>query len=110
MNIFGYLKHVEDCQRCLPHQPPPLHLNETVKRMAQNLLQDHVNPSCIIDDNVNFILNYLNGKVIDNNERFLLSNQDLLNIRNSMTKEIWGVDKRKAEEINIDEFFGLNSN
>ncbi|PKY26541.1 hypothetical protein RhiirB3_528655 [Rhizophagus irregularis] len=28
MSIFGYLKHVEDCQRCLPHQPPPLYLNE----------------------------------------------------------------------------------
>jgi hypothetical protein len=35
INNFGYLKHVEDCQRCLPYQPPLLHLNETVKRMAQ---------------------------------------------------------------------------
>ncbi|CAB4486991.1 unnamed protein product [Rhizophagus irregularis] len=26
-----------------------------------------------------------------------------------MTKEVWGLDKRKAEEINIDEFFGSNS-
>jgi hypothetical protein len=109
MSIFGYLKHVEDCQRCLPHQPPPLNLNEMVKRIAQNLLQNHASPSHILDNNANFIANYLNGRVIINNERFLLSNQDLINIRNSMTKDIWGLDKRKAEEINIDEFFGLNS-
>ncbi|RGB30178.1 hypothetical protein C1646_765672 [Rhizophagus diaphanus] len=35
--------------------------------------------------------------------------QDLINICNSMTKDIWKLDKRKAEEINIDEFFELNS-
>ncbi|CAB4485528.1 unnamed protein product [Rhizophagus irregularis] len=109
ISIFGYLKHVEDCQRCLPYQPPPLHLNETIKRMAQNLLQLHVNPSHILDDNMGYVAKHLNGKVIINNERFLLSNQDLINIRNSMTKEVWGLDKRKAEEINIDEFFGSNS-
>ena len=40
-------------------------------------------------------------KVIINNERFLLSNQDLINILNSMTKEVWGLDKRKAEVINM---------
>ncbi|PKC76114.1 hypothetical protein RhiirA1_520540 [Rhizophagus irregularis] len=108
ISIFGYLKHVEDCQRCLPYQPPPLHLNETIKRMAQNLLQLHVNPSHILDDNMGYVAKHLNGKVIINNERFLLSNQDLINIRNSMTKEVWGLDKRKAEEINIDEFFGSN--
>jgi hypothetical protein len=107
--VFGYLNHVEDCQRCLPCQPPPLHLNEMVKRMAQNLLQNHASSSHIIDDNMDFIVKHLDGKVIINNERFLLSNQDLINIRNSMTKEIWGLDKRKAEEINIDQFFGPNS-
>ena len=88
ISVFGYLKHIEDCQRCLPHQPPPLHLNETVKRMAQNLLQNHASPSHILDDNMNFVVNHLNGRVIIDNERFLLSNQDLINIRNLMTKEI----------------------
>ncbi|GES95297.1 hypothetical protein RCL_jg9601.t1 [Rhizophagus clarus] len=63
-----------------------------IKRMAQNLLQNHASPSCILDDNINFVTNYLNGKVVIDNERFLLSNQDLINIRNSMTKEIWGND------------------
>ncbi|PKY18939.1 hypothetical protein RhiirB3_523149 [Rhizophagus irregularis] len=58
---------------------------------------------------MDYVAKHLNGKVIINNERFLLSNQDLINIRNSMTKEVWGLDKRKAEEINIDEFFGSNS-
>src|SRR5215216_5004512 len=106
--IFGYLNHLEDCQRCLPYQPPPLHLNEMVKRMAQNLLQNHASSSHIIDDNMDFIVKHLDGKVIINDERFLLSNQDLINLRNSMTKEIWGLDKHKAEEINIDQFFGPN--
>ncbi|UZO13895.1 uncharacterized protein OCT59_005376 [Rhizophagus irregularis] len=58
---------------------------------------------------MDYVAKHLNGKVIINNERFLLSNQDLINIRNSMTKEVWGLDKCKAEEINIDEFFGSNS-
>jgi hypothetical protein len=109
MSVFGYLSHLEDCQRCLSYQPPPLHLNEMVIRMARNLLQNHANTSHIFDDNMNFIVNHLDGKVIINDERFLLSNQDLINIRNSMTKEIWGLDKRKAEEINIDQLFGPNS-
>ena len=109
VGIFDYLNHVEDCQRCLPYQPSPLYLNKMVKRMAQNSLQIHANPSHILDDNMNFIAKNLNGKVIINNERFLLTNQDLINIRNSMTKENWGIDKRKAEEINIDQFFGPNS-
>jgi len=108
ISIFGYLNHLEDCQRCLPCQPPPLQLNETVKRMAQNLLKIHASSSHIHDDNMDFIVKHLDGKVIINDERFLLSSQDLINIRNSMTKEIWGLDKRKAEEINIDQFFGPN--
>ncbi|PKY13043.1 hypothetical protein RhiirB3_518497 [Rhizophagus irregularis] len=77
--------------------------------MAQNLLQNHASPSHILNNNMNFIANYLNGRVIIDNKRFLLSNQDLINICNSMTKDIWGLDKRKAEEINIAKFFGLNS-
>src|SRR3954454_709449 len=109
MGVFGYLSHLEDCQRCLPYQPPPLHLNEMVKSMARNLLQNHTSTSHILDDNMNFIVKHLDEKVIINDERFLLSNQDLINIRNSMTKEIWGLDKRKAEEINIDQLFGPNS-
>ncbi|CAG8571768.1 8859_t:CDS:2 [Rhizophagus irregularis] len=39
---------VEDCQSCLP---PPLRINETVKLMAQNLLQINVHPSHILDEN-----------------------------------------------------------
>jgi hypothetical protein len=107
--VFGYLHHLEDCQRCLPYQPPLLRLNEMVKKMARNLLQNHASSSHILDDNMNFIVKHLDGKVIINDERFLLSNQDLVNIRNSMTKEIWGLDKRKSEEINIDQLFGPNS-
>src|SRR5215213_8680391 len=80
-----------------------------VKRMAQNLLQNHASSSHIIDDNMDFIVKHLDEKVIINDERFLLSNQDLINLRNSMTKEIWGLDKCKAEEINIDQFFGPNN-
>ncbi|CAB4476296.1 unnamed protein product [Rhizophagus irregularis] len=80
-----------------------------IKRMAQNLLQNHASSSHILNNNMNFIANYLNGRVIIDNKRFLLSNQDLINICNSMTKDIWGLDKRKAEEINIAKFFGLNS-
>jgi hypothetical protein len=45
ISIFGYLNHLEVCQRCLPVQPPPLRINETVKLMAQNLLQLNVHPS-----------------------------------------------------------------
>ncbi|CAG8552759.1 17390_t:CDS:2 [Rhizophagus irregularis] len=77
--------------------------------MAQNLLQNHASSSHILNNNMNFIANYLNGRVIIDNKRFLLSNQDLINICNSMTKDIWGLDKRKAEEINIAKFFGLNN-
>jgi hypothetical protein len=50
-----------------------------------------------------------NRRIIINNERFLLSNQDLINICNSITKDIWGLDICKAEEISMDEFFGLNN-
>ena len=94
-SIFGYLNHLEDCQRCLPNQPPPLRINETVKLMVQNLLQTHANTSYILDDNMDFIVKNLNGKIIINEERYLLSNQDIINIRNS-TKDLWGIDKRKA--------------
>ncbi|UZO28076.1 uncharacterized protein OCT59_021619 [Rhizophagus irregularis] len=48
ISIFGYLNHLEDCQSCLP---PPLRINETVKLMAQNLLQINVHPSHILDEN-----------------------------------------------------------
>ncbi|GES93903.1 hypothetical protein GLOIN_2v1777513 [Rhizophagus clarus] len=43
-----------------------------IKRIAQNLLQNHASTSCILDDNINFVANYLNGKVIIDNERSLL--------------------------------------
>ncbi|CAB4488981.1 unnamed protein product [Rhizophagus irregularis] len=90
---------MKDCQRCLPVQPPPLRINETVKLMAQNLLQINVYPS-------HYVNRHLGGKVLIDNERYLLSNQDIINIRNSMTKVLWGIDKQKAEEINIDQLFG----
>ncbi|CAG8464689.1 7923_t:CDS:10, partial [Rhizophagus irregularis] len=99
ISLFGYLNHLEDCQRCLPVQPPPLRINETVKLMAQNLLQINVYPS-------HYVNRHLGGKVLIDNERYLLSNQDIINIRNSMTKVLWGIDKQKAEEINIDQLFG----
>ncbi|EXX70277.1 hypothetical protein RirG_088880 [Rhizophagus irregularis DAOM 197198w] len=67
--------------------------------MAQNLLQINVYPS-------HYVNRHLGGKVLIDNERYLLSNQDIINIRNSMTKVLWGIDKQKAEEINIDQLFG----
>jgi hypothetical protein len=109
ISIFGYLNHLEDCQRCLPVQPPPLCINETVKLMAQNLLQINVHPSHILDDNMDYVNRHLGGKVLIDNERYLLSNQDIINIRNLITKDLWGIDKRKAEEININQLFGPNS-
>ena len=93
VSIFGYLNHLEDCQRNLPVQPPPLRINETVKLMAQNLLQMKVHPSDILDDNIDYVNKHLEGKVLINNERYLLSNQDIINIRNSITKDLWGIDK-----------------
>ncbi|PKK71948.1 hypothetical protein RhiirC2_848767 [Rhizophagus irregularis] len=63
----------KDCQRCLPVQPPPLRINETVKLMAQNLLQINVYPS-------HYVNRHLGGKVLIDNERYLLSNQDIINI------------------------------
>ncbi|CAG8668952.1 18153_t:CDS:2 [Rhizophagus irregularis] len=96
----------KDCQRNLPVQPPPLRINETVKLMAQNLLHINVHPSHNLDDNIDYISNHLEGKVLIDDERYLLSNQDIINIRNSMTKDLWGIDKRKAEEININQIFG----
>jgi len=109
VSIFGYLNHLEDCQRCLPIQPPPLRINETVKLMAQNLLQMNVHPSHILDDNMDYINKHLEGKVLMGNERYLLSNQDIINIRNSAAKDLWGIDKRKSEEININQTFGPDS-
>ncbi|GES75631.1 hypothetical protein RCL_jg12768.t2 [Rhizophagus clarus] len=53
--------HLEDCKHYPRHQPPP---NEMVKRIAQNL------------DNMDFIVKHLDGRVMINDERFLLSNQD----------------------------------
>ena len=57
---------------------------------------------------MNYMNKHLEGKVLIDNERYLLSNQDIINIRNS-TKDLWGIDKRKAEEININQMFGPNS-
>ena len=36
MNIFGYLSHIEDCQR----QPPPLHLNKMIRMTRQKQVHD----------------------------------------------------------------------
>jgi hypothetical protein len=56
--------------------------------MAQNLLQINVHPSHILDDNMDYVNRHLGGKVLIDNERYLLSNQDIINIRNLITKDL----------------------
>ena len=110
-NILGYLSHLEACSNLIPINPPPLNLNNTVKLMAQNMLRLNIDPIKIIEDNIMFIVKNLNGKVINNhnNERYLLSNQDIINIRNSVTKDMWNIDIRRPVEINIHQFFGKDA-
>jgi hypothetical protein len=105
------LSHLEACSNLIPINPPPLNLNNTVKLMAQNMLRLNIDPIKIIEDNIMFIVKNLNGKVINNhnNERYLLSNQDIINIRNSVTKDMWNIDIRRPVEINIHQFFGKDA-
>jgi hypothetical protein len=48
----------------------------------------NVHLSHIFDDNIDYVNNHLKEKVLINNERYLLLNQDIINIRNSMMKNL----------------------
>jgi len=40
--------------------------------MARNLLQNHVSSSHILDDNMDFIVKHLDGKVIINDQKIFI--------------------------------------
>ncbi|PKC00330.1 hypothetical protein RhiirA5_428343 [Rhizophagus irregularis] len=56
-----------------------------------------------------FIDSNLGGNVLIGNERFLLTSQDIINFRNSITKDIWGIDIRNSVEKNIHQIFETNN-
>ncbi|CAG8729681.1 7412_t:CDS:10 [Rhizophagus irregularis] len=80
-----------------------------VKTIAINMLKAQVHPVVILEDNMKFIDLNLGGNVLIGNERFLLTSQDIINFRNSITKDIWGIDIRNSVEKNIHQIFETNN-
>ncbi|PKY55703.1 hypothetical protein RhiirA4_475345 [Rhizophagus irregularis] len=80
---------------------PLLRINETVKLIAQNLLQINVHFSYILDDNMDYINRHLEEKVLIDNERYLLLNQVIINIHNLMTKDLWEIDNKDNEIMEV---------
>jgi len=105
VTLDGYLEHLDACINSKPQQPPPLYINETVKIIAINMLRAQVHPAAILEDNMKFVESNLGGNVLMGNERFLLTSQDIINFRNSITKDIWGIDIRNSVEKNIHQIF-----
>ncbi|PKY62980.1 hypothetical protein RhiirA4_490563, partial [Rhizophagus irregularis] len=66
--LDGYLEHLDACINSKPQQPPPLHINETVKIIAINMLKAQVHPAAILEDNMKFIELNLGGNVLIDNE------------------------------------------
>ncbi|PKY60723.1 hypothetical protein RhiirA4_519701 [Rhizophagus irregularis] len=106
--LDGYLEHLDACINSKPQQPPPLHINETVKIIAINMLKAQVHPAAILEDNMKFIELNLGGNVLIDNERFLLTSQDIINFRNSITKDVLDIDIRNSVEKNIHQIFEVN--
>ncbi|UZO14293.1 uncharacterized protein OCT59_005753 [Rhizophagus irregularis] len=73
------------------------------------MLKAQVHPVVILEDNMKFIDLNLGGNVLIGNERFLLTSQDIINFRNSITKDIWGIDIRNSVEKNIHQIFETNN-
>ncbi|RIA83827.1 hypothetical protein C1645_880276 [Glomus cerebriforme] len=108
IELDSYLEHLDICVNLKPQQLPPLCINKTVKIIAINMLRAQVHPAAILEDNMKFIELNLGGNVLIDNERFLLTSQDIINFRNSMTKDIWGIDIRSSVEKNIHQLFEIN--
>jgi hypothetical protein len=67
-----------------------------------------VHSAAILENNMKFIESNLGGNVLIGNERFLLTSQDIINFRNSITKDVWGIDIRNSVEKNIHQIFETN--
>jgi hypothetical protein len=98
MTLDGYLEHLDVCINSKPQQPPPLYINETVKIIAINMLKVQVCPAAILEGNMKFIELNLGGNVLIDNGRFLLTSQDIINFRNSITKDVFDIDIRNSVE------------
>ncbi|PKY59115.1 hypothetical protein RhiirA4_514390 [Rhizophagus irregularis] len=70
--LDSYLKHLDVCINSKPQQSPPLHINETVKIIAINMLKVQIHPATILEDNMKFIELNLGGNVLIDNERLML--------------------------------------
>ncbi|GBC23553.2 hypothetical protein GLOIN_2v1777513 [Rhizophagus irregularis DAOM 181602=DAOM 197198] len=67
-----------------------------------------IHPAAILEDNMKFIELNLEGNVLIDNERFLLTSQDIINFRNSITKDVLDIDIRNSVEKNIHQIFEVN--
>ncbi|CAG8765037.1 9592_t:CDS:2, partial [Rhizophagus irregularis] len=67
-----------------------------------------IHPAAILKDNMKFIELNLEGNVLIDNERFLLTSQDIINFRNSITKDVLDIDIRNSVEKNIHQIFEVN--
>ncbi|PKB95837.1 hypothetical protein RhiirA5_435938 [Rhizophagus irregularis] len=79
-----------------------------VKIIAINILKVQIHPAAILEDNMKFIELNLEGNVLIDNERFLLTSQDIINFRNSITKDVLDIDIRNSVEKNIHQIFEVN--
>ncbi|PKK49320.1 hypothetical protein RhiirC2_803472 [Rhizophagus irregularis] len=95
--------------RPIPHHSTRIHINETVKIIAINILKAQIHPAAILEDNMKFIKLNLEGNVLIDNERFLLTSQDIINFRNSITKDVLNIDIRNSVEKNIHQIFEIKS-
>ncbi|CAB4413939.1 unnamed protein product [Rhizophagus irregularis] len=85
--LDSYLKHLDVCINSKPQQSPPLHINETVKIIAINMLKVQIHPATILEDNMKFIELNLGGNVLIDNER------------NSVDKNIYQIFEVNDDEV-----------
>ncbi|CAG8756180.1 13942_t:CDS:2 [Rhizophagus irregularis] len=74
----------------------------------EHLDVSQVHPAAILKDNMKFIELNLRGNVLIDNKRFLLTSQDIINFRNSITKNALDIDIRNSVEKNIHQIFEVN--
>jgi hypothetical protein len=73
------------------------------------MLKAQVHPAAILEDNMKFIKLNLGENVLIDNERFLLTSQDIINFKNLIIKNVLDINIKNSVEKNIYQIFENNN-